>query len=101
VLFPRTTPVALIEIKAMRAAHGPGAKCGYVDLRNLPAAGARLGNAMTAYLFRCPATGYSVQGLVANPVPEGDIYQTVTCAACSRTHLVNPKTGKVAGAERK
>jgi hypothetical protein len=61
---------------------------------------------MTAFLFRCPATGYSVQGLVAeplvaDPLPDGDIYQSVTCTACSRTHLVNPKTGKVAGTERK
>jgi hypothetical protein len=56
---------------------------------------------MTAFLFRCPATGYSVQAVVADPVPDGDVYQSVTCTACSRTHLVNPKTGKVAGTERK
>ncbi len=58
-------------------------------------------SAMTAFLFRCPVTGYSVQGLVSDPVPDGDSYQSITCNACSRTHLVNPKTGKVAGAERK
>ena len=56
---------------------------------------------MTAFLFRCPVTGYSVQGLVSDPVPDSDSYQSITCNACSRTHLVNPKTGKVAGAERK
>jgi hypothetical protein len=56
---------------------------------------------MTAFLFRCPATGYSVQGLVPDPVPDGETYQSITCTACWRTHLVDPKTGKVAGAGRK
>ncbi|MGA8078063.1 MAG: hypothetical protein WB868_11820 [Xanthobacteraceae bacterium] len=56
---------------------------------------------MTTFIFRCPATGYSVQGVAPDPLPEGDTYQSVTCPACSRTHLVNPKTCKVAGAERK
>lgn len=54
-----------------------------------------------AFIFRCPATGYSVQGLVAEPVGDTDSYQAIKCTACARTHLVNPKTGKVAGSERK
>jgi len=57
---------------------------------------------MTAFIFRCPATGYNVQGLVAaESIPEGDSYQSVTCTACARIHLVNPKTGRVAGTEQK
>ena len=56
---------------------------------------------MPAFLFRCPATGYSVQGLTAETVSDADTYQSVRCVACARTHLVNAKTGKVAGAERK
>lgn len=63
---------------------------------------------MTAFIFRCPATGYSVQGLVQDfvqgaapdEIADADTYQAVKCTACARTHLVNPKTGKVAGAER-
>lgn len=54
---------------------------------------------MTTFLFRCPATGYSVQGLAAEAIVDPDTYQSVSCPACTRTHLVNPKTGKVAGAE--
>ncbi len=56
---------------------------------------------MTTFIFRCPVTGYSVQGLVAEPVPDADTYQSILCTACARNHLVNPKTGKVAGSERK
>ena len=57
---------------------------------------------MTTFLFRCPVTGYSVQGLSDEAVSDSDdTYQSVKCAACSRTHLVNAKTGKVAGSGRK
>jgi hypothetical protein len=57
---------------------------------------------MTTFLFRCPVTGYSVQGMVADPIPEDDseTYSSVACPVCSRVHLVNPRTGKVAGADR-
>lgn len=62
---------------------------------------------MPAFLYRCPATGYRVQGL-ADAVPASDVaadgttasYQTVTCAACGRTHLVDPRSGRVAGVEQ-
>ena len=54
---------------------------------------------MGAILFRCPNTGYRVQGWFAEDVSETDedTYETVTCLACQRVHLVNPKTGKVFG----
>jgi hypothetical protein len=55
---------------------------------------------MHAFLFRCPSTGLNVQGFVADdPKPDDDAetYETVTCQACTRIHLVNPKTGDVAG----
>jgi hypothetical protein len=43
--------------------------------------------------------GLSVQGWTADDPAERDDerYQPVTCAACGRLHLVNPKTGRVAG----
>jgi hypothetical protein len=52
-------------------------------------------SSMVMFLFRCPATGYRLQGWVDDN-PENDIeaYQPVTCLACGRVHLVNPKTGK-------
>lgn len=56
---------------------------------------------MTAFIFRCPATGYSVQGMAAEPDVDVDTYQSIKCPACARTHLVNPKTGKVAGSGHK
>jgi len=53
------------------------------------------------FLFRCPTTGLRVQGWVAEDVPEdnGDTYEGIACLACRATHLVNPRTGKVAGEE--
>jgi hypothetical protein len=58
---------------------------------------------MTAFIFRCPITGYNVQGHSADPTPDDDAatYHAVTCTACARVHLVNPKTGKVAGSDRR
>ena len=51
-------------------------------------------------LFRCPNTGYHVQGWFAEDVSDNgeDTYQSLTCLACRQVHLVNPKTGNVVGA---
>lgn len=56
---------------------------------------------MPAFLYRCPVTGLNVQGFVADdPSDESDSdLRPVTCIACTRVHLVNPKTGAVAGSE--
>jgi hypothetical protein len=55
---------------------------------------------MAAVLFLCPSTGYRVQGWLAdNGSDDSDAYQSVTCLACQRVHLVNLATGKVLGAE--
>lgn len=39
------------------------------------------------------------QGWIADDPAEGDkdAYETVRCIACARTHMVNPRTGKVLG----
>jgi hypothetical protein len=50
---------------------------------------------MTAFVYRCPATGLKVQGHVADDLIDGETYQPVTCIACGRVHLVNAKSGKV------
>jgi hypothetical protein len=55
---------------------------------------------MYTFLFRCPTTGHKVQGIVRAPVPDDtSTYETMTCMACSRVHLVNPTSGHVAGAD--
>jgi len=36
-----------------------------------------------------------VQGWAADDLTNGEIYEPVTCTACGRVHLVNPKSGKV------
>lgn len=53
---------------------------------------------MPPFLYRCPITGYMVQGFIADdPTEDQATFQPVTCTACTRMHLVNPKTGKVIG----
>jgi hypothetical protein len=54
---------------------------------------------MTPFLFRCPNTGFNVQGWIAETVENGvaERYESVTCLACQQLHLVNPKTGKTLG----
>ncbi len=50
---------------------------------------------MVTFLYRCPSTGYQVQGWVDdNPTNDIETYQPVTCLACGLVHLINPKTGK-------
>jgi hypothetical protein len=55
---------------------------------------------MAPFLFRCPNTGFRVQGLTPDDdESEGadDAFVGVTCLACRQLHFVNPKTGKMAG----
>jgi hypothetical protein len=45
---------------------------------------------------RCPATGLKVQAWFADEVSanDGEIYESLTCTACSQVHLVNRSTGR-------
>ena len=53
---------------------------------------------MATFLYRCPNTGFRVQGYTPEKTSgDDDAYETVTCLACQRVHLVNPATGKVMG----
>ncbi len=55
---------------------------------------------MAALVFRCPRTGYRVQGFVADDTSDNaKSYEAITCLACQQVHLVNPTTGKVLGAD--
>ncbi len=53
---------------------------------------------MPLFLYRCPKTGYRVQGFSPDDVTDDrHFYESVTCPVCHQIHLVNPATGKVAG----
>jgi hypothetical protein len=54
---------------------------------------------MAVFIFRCPSTGLNVQGFIADDPGDDAAYELVTCTACTRIHLVNPKTGKVLGTD--
>jgi len=51
---------------------------------------------MPTFLYRCPNTGKNVQGWIADDAAtfSEDSYKALTCIACTRIHLVNPKTGR-------
>jgi hypothetical protein len=62
--------------------------------------GRELTRRMPPFIFRCPNTGFHVQGLAPNDEEsEGvdDVFVGVTCLACGSVHFINPKTGKAAG----
>jgi len=50
-------------------------------------------------VFRCPNTGLNVHGWITDDPTEGEAesYEAVTCTACTRVHLINPKTGRMLG----
>jgi two-component system, OmpR family, KDP operon response regulator KdpE len=51
---------------------------------------------MGTFMYRCPRTGLMVQGWIADEsMSGGETYESVTCTACGRAHLINPKTGKI------
>jgi hypothetical protein len=57
---------------------------------------------MATVVFRCPVTGFKVQGLVADDMMSdaaGFYYVSIECTACTRSHLVNPVNGKVLGGD--
>ncbi len=57
---------------------------------------------MALFVYRCPNTGLNVQGFTADdPTDEDVAYEIMTCTACTRVHIVHPKTGKVLGADDK
>src|SRR6516165_6586282 len=54
------------------------------------------GQMVLTFTYRCPRTGLQVQGRVAADHPtDCEIYEPVTCTACWRVHLINPKSGKM------
>ena len=57
---------------------------------------------MPTFVYRCPNTGYRVQGFVAEEVPAGaETYEPVTCTLCQQVHFVNWATGTVLGEDKK
>jgi hypothetical protein len=87
---PRTLPVAEFGlVQFARSGH---------SLNCRPSSTVRIGS-MGPFIYRCPATGLSVQGWIADDPSEGEAetYEAVTCTACTRVHLVNPETGRVLG----
>ena len=59
-------------------------------------------SAVGPFLYRCPNTGFRVQGWVEDDDSEdGERYEGVICHACGRLHLVNPKTGETPGGDDK
>lgn len=54
---------------------------------------------MHTFLFRCPVTGFNVQGHAKMQDPPARTYVSQNCLACGGVHLVNPHTGKLMSEE--
>jgi len=52
---------------------------------------------MCEFVFTCPTTGERVEVWTSDPTPTWDYFDAMECAACKRIHLVNPRTGLMAG----
>jgi hypothetical protein len=61
-----------------------------------PAIDSRMG----PFVYRCPNTEYYVQGWTKAEGRNLLSYETVACPVCQHSHLVNVKTGRVAGSNR-
>jgi hypothetical protein len=49
-------------------------------------------------MYRCPVVGMPTHAWLDQIDPAAsDHFVTITCVACQRIHLINPKTGKLAG----
>lgn len=55
---------------------------------------------MSDFLYRCPFTGYVVEGRYEDTDEPPPSYVAQTCPACRSVHLVNPVTGKLISEER-
>ncbi len=58
---------------------------------------------MATIIYRCPNTGLNVQGWFADDPTRADVddsYEAVLCTACTKLHLINPKTGRTLGDDR-
>jgi len=53
---------------------------------------------MATFLYRCPNTGFQVQGYTPEQTSDDDgSYEAVTCLSCQQVQLVHPASGKVLG----
>ena len=50
---------------------------------------------MRTFIYRCPVTGYNVQGEYESGGKPLPTFITQTCLACNAMHLVDPATGKL------
>jgi predicted RNA-binding Zn-ribbon protein involved in translation (DUF1610 family) len=52
-------------------------------------------------IFRCPDTGFNVQTRIPRAEQQkpdsAKAYESFSCPVCTRTHLIDPVTGRVLG----
>jgi hypothetical protein len=58
---------------------------------------------MTPILYQCPRTQLTVQTLlpITGHHDKSNVYETVTCPACSQLHFIERASGRLLGEERK
>jgi hypothetical protein len=50
---------------------------------------------MQTFVFRCPSTGYNVQGSFEESNSPLPTYVGQHCLACRRLHIVDPRNGRL------
>ena len=76
----------------------PRAKGGEFDLNQFISETSADAFSMPLFIYRCPTTGYRVQGFSADDTSEDrHVYEPMTCPVCHKVHHVNPATGAVLG----
>jgi hypothetical protein len=58
---------------------------------------------LTAFTYRCPATGMNVHGWTAEPIsrdPAKSTFVSTQRPACARIHLVDPASGTALGGDQ-
>ena len=99
-----SSPVAGTFVGVRRPAFWSGVSPGrfelpvtYISLVVHSGEGAPIHGAMATFLFRCPTTGFQVQGWSDDDLAAGGSHTTVTCLACGQLHVVNAKTAPAPG----
>ncbi len=56
---------------------------------------------MRRFLFRCPNSGFTVEGVAPDEAfdPDEEFWVEMECHVCGKTHFVNPRSGQVKGDE--
>jgi hypothetical protein len=81
-------------------ARNPVGIVGFVDLDQYADQQSGSALAMPSFMYRCPVQGIQTHAWIADEIHAKagkDEFISISCIACQQGHLMNPKTGMLAG----